>query len=204
MAAPAPARSSPVLTVDGGTGLHNGQVWQRNCGEERAVRLWHRSEQSANRMQAVNGLFYGDGKGCSKTCIKEPNCLDSSGKTQACTSACGDGNLDPGEDCDDGTWWTSMVVRRSAGSKVASLARLRPARTPRLARRAQVNASNSPSSTVTSSRRMSPRRTPGLLLPGTKKSGSTRPRPSAFPTQAVLPRATTRPHAAGASWLRIC
>ncbi len=52
--------------------------------------------------KAVNGLFYGDGKGCSKTCTKEPSCQDGSGKTQACTSACGDGNLDPGEDCDDG------------------------------------------------------------------------------------------------------
>ena len=51
---------------------------------------------------AVNGLFYGDGKGCSKTCTKEPTCQDSSGKTQACTAACGDGNLDLGEDCDDG------------------------------------------------------------------------------------------------------
>jgi len=51
---------------------------------------------------AVNGLFYGDGKGCSKTCTKEPTCQDSSGKTQACTSACGDGNMDPNEDCDDG------------------------------------------------------------------------------------------------------
>ena len=52
--------------------------------------------------KAVNGLFYGDGKGCSKTCTKEPSCLDSSGKTQACTTSCGDGNLDPGEECDDG------------------------------------------------------------------------------------------------------
>jgi cysteine-rich repeat protein len=52
--------------------------------------------------KAVNGLFYGDGKGCSKTCTKEPNCLDSSGKTQACTQSCGDGNIDPGEECDDG------------------------------------------------------------------------------------------------------
>ena len=52
--------------------------------------------------KAVNGLFYGDGSGCSKTCTKEPTCQDSSGKTQACTSTCGDGNLDPGEDCDDG------------------------------------------------------------------------------------------------------
>jgi cysteine-rich repeat protein len=52
--------------------------------------------------KVVNGLFYGDGKGCSKTCTKEPSCVDSSGKTQACTATCGDGNLDPGEDCDDG------------------------------------------------------------------------------------------------------
>ncbi len=52
--------------------------------------------------KAVNGLFYGDGKGCSKTCTKEPDCQDASGKTQACTTSCGDGNLDPGEDCDDG------------------------------------------------------------------------------------------------------
>ena len=52
--------------------------------------------------KAVNGLFYGDGKGCSKTCTKEPNCLDSSGKTQACTATCGDGNMDPSEECDDG------------------------------------------------------------------------------------------------------
>jgi cysteine-rich repeat protein len=52
--------------------------------------------------KAVNGLFYGDGKGCSKTCTQEPICQDSSGKTQACSTACGDGRLDPGEDCDDG------------------------------------------------------------------------------------------------------
>jgi len=54
--------------------------------------------------KAVNGLFYGDpnNPGCSKTCTKEPSCQDSSGKTQACTTSCGDGNLDPGEECDDG------------------------------------------------------------------------------------------------------
>ena len=49
-----------------------------------------------------NGLFYGDGKGCSKTCTKEPSCRDSSGKNRACDTACGDGNIDPGEACDDG------------------------------------------------------------------------------------------------------
>jgi cysteine-rich repeat protein len=52
--------------------------------------------------KGVNGLFYGDGKGCSKTCTKEPSCQDSTGKTVACTSTCGDGNVDPGEGCDDG------------------------------------------------------------------------------------------------------
>ena len=53
--------------------------------------------------KAVNGLFYGDGSGCSKTCTKEPTCIDSSsGKTRACDAICGDGNVDPNEDCDDG------------------------------------------------------------------------------------------------------
>lgn len=52
---------------------------------------------------AINGLFYGDGKGCSKTCTKEPSCRDSAGKTQACTPTCGDGNVDTAtEKCDDG------------------------------------------------------------------------------------------------------
>jgi cysteine-rich repeat protein len=51
---------------------------------------------------ARNGLFYGDGGGCSKTCTREPNCRDSAGRNQACDATCGDGNLDPGEACDDG------------------------------------------------------------------------------------------------------
>jgi cysteine-rich repeat protein len=49
-----------------------------------------------------NGLFYGDGRGCTRFCTPEPVCRDASGHTQACTSACGDGKIDPGEDCDDG------------------------------------------------------------------------------------------------------
>jgi len=48
-----------------------------------------------------NGLFYGDGTGCSKTCTDEPNCRPA-GATQACTTFCGDGNVDSGEGCDDG------------------------------------------------------------------------------------------------------
>jgi fibro-slime domain-containing protein len=51
----------------------------------------------------VNGIFFGDGKGCSRTCSQEPVCRDSSGKNRACDMTCGDGNVDPsGEDCDDG------------------------------------------------------------------------------------------------------
>jgi fibro-slime domain-containing protein len=50
----------------------------------------------------LNGLFYGDGKGCSKTCTNEPTCRNANGVTGACSHACGDGNKDTGEDCDDG------------------------------------------------------------------------------------------------------
>ncbi|HEY4184765.1 MAG TPA: DUF4215 domain-containing protein [Polyangia bacterium] len=53
-----------------------------------------------------NGIFVGDGKGCSRTCTTEPSCRDSSGKNQACKSVCGDGNVDmsqgSSEECDDG------------------------------------------------------------------------------------------------------
>lgn len=49
-----------------------------------------------------NGLFYGDGSGCSKTCTQEPICHDASGKRSACSEVCGDGNKSPNEACDDG------------------------------------------------------------------------------------------------------
>jgi len=49
-----------------------------------------------------NGLFLGDATGCSKTCTPEPNCRDATGSNTACTTFCGDGHLDPNEDCDDG------------------------------------------------------------------------------------------------------
>ena len=49
-----------------------------------------------------NGLFNGDGTGCSKTCTKEPTCRSASGKTQACSTSCGNGNIETGEECDDG------------------------------------------------------------------------------------------------------
>jgi fibro-slime domain-containing protein len=52
----------------------------------------------------LNGLFTGDGKGCSRTCTQEPTCRDASGKTTACVTRCGDGNIDTNRDeqCDDG------------------------------------------------------------------------------------------------------
>lgn len=49
-----------------------------------------------------NGLMFGDGSGCSKSCTKEPVCRDKDGHNTVCTPRCGDGNLDTGEDCDDG------------------------------------------------------------------------------------------------------
>jgi cysteine-rich repeat protein len=52
--------------------------------------------------KSINGLFYGDGQGCSMTCTREPNCRDEAGLNRACDTICGDGHLDPGEECDDG------------------------------------------------------------------------------------------------------
>jgi len=51
-----------------------------------------------------NGLFNGDGTGCSKTCTTEPICrgTNGTGATHACATTCGNGNLETGEDCDDG------------------------------------------------------------------------------------------------------
>ena len=51
-----------------------------------------------------NGLFNGDGTGCSKTCTLEPICRGTAGTgtTHACNTVCGNGNLEAGEACDDG------------------------------------------------------------------------------------------------------
>jgi len=50
-----------------------------------------------------NGLFYGDGKGCSNACTPEPLCRDpAGGPTHECTSVCGDGMRLGNEECDDG------------------------------------------------------------------------------------------------------
>jgi len=47
-----------------------------------------------------NGLFFGDGSGCSKTCTKEPTCKRND--TAGCAQVCGDGNKGGDEECDDG------------------------------------------------------------------------------------------------------
>ncbi|MES1206419.1 MAG: DUF4215 domain-containing protein [Pseudomonadota bacterium] len=49
----------------------------------------------------LNGLFLGNGTGCSKTCTKEPLCRTGA-TTRACDVTCGNGNIETGEDCDDG------------------------------------------------------------------------------------------------------
>jgi cysteine-rich repeat protein len=55
-----------------------------------------------NGCVAINGLFLGDGHGCSRNCTKEPSCRDSTGKNRACDIVCGDGVLDASEACEDG------------------------------------------------------------------------------------------------------
>jgi len=49
----------------------------------------------------LNGLFLGNGMGCSKTCTKEPICRDGA-TTRACDVSCGNGNIEGDEKCDDG------------------------------------------------------------------------------------------------------
>jgi fibro-slime domain-containing protein len=55
---------------------------------------------------SANGLFYGDGQGCSLTCTTEPTCRDATAingnYNRACDKKCGDGMKGPGEACDDG------------------------------------------------------------------------------------------------------
>jgi cysteine-rich repeat protein len=51
---------------------------------------------------ASNGIFFGDGAGCSMTCSREPVCRDEAGKNRPCDPVCGDGSRDPSEGCDDG------------------------------------------------------------------------------------------------------
>jgi cysteine-rich repeat protein len=49
-----------------------------------------------------NGVFTGDGRGCTRACVPAPLCLDGAGNTQACSESCGDGFVTGSEACDDG------------------------------------------------------------------------------------------------------
>jgi len=77
---------------------------QRHSRSGGGLRLRHRSDEVADGCTGPNGLFNGDGTGCSKTCTKEPICrgTNGTGATHACTPTCGNGNLESGEGCDDG------------------------------------------------------------------------------------------------------
>ena len=85
-------RDVAVANVCGNGKLESGEAC--DCGND--------PNNLPSSCKAVNGLFYGDGRGCSKTCSKEPICLSAGGQTQACAAVCGDGNVDPSEGCDDG------------------------------------------------------------------------------------------------------
>lgn len=87
---------SSTCQVEPGWDCSSGTCIQSVCGNGK-VESGESCDDGAN-----NGLFYGNGTGCSKTCTIEPNCRNGAGINQACTTTCGDGNLDAGEGCDDG------------------------------------------------------------------------------------------------------
>lgn len=50
---------------------------------------------------ATNGILMDDGTGCTSTCQHEPTCIDGGGDSQ-CLAICGDGIVQPAEECDSG------------------------------------------------------------------------------------------------------
>jgi fibro-slime domain-containing protein len=75
-----------------------------NCTPSKCGNAEVEDGEACDLGDALNGLFHGDGSGCSSTCTNEPTCRDEAGTTQACVTRCGDGNIDTyrGEACDDG------------------------------------------------------------------------------------------------------
>ncbi len=158
--------------------------------------------------KAMNGLFYGDGKGCSKTCTIG---ADLPGQLRQ----------DPG---------LHLGLRRRQSRSRRRLRRCQRARRRWLFLEVQgggwlhVLATKTSQDSTDCARRgirghacdlpviyrdfqpenVSSGGHPDFSFFGTKFDGSNRPPPSAFPTRADRPRATTRPRAAGASWPTIC
>ena len=54
-------------------------LWQRREGGGRSLRLRHQPDDVPLGCTGPNGLFNGDGTGCSKTCTKEPICRERRG-----------------------------------------------------------------------------------------------------------------------------
>ena len=70
-------------------GLH---LRQRREGRQRGLRLRHQPGGPwPTGCTGPNGLFFGDGTGCSKTCTKEPTCRDRRQAPEAAPSSCGNG-----------------------------------------------------------------------------------------------------------------
>ena len=110
-AARPPARSSPARLA-----TRRARASARRRSAATARRKGPRAATAEQQRRAVpggqgpggadckgpNGLFFGDATGCSKTCTKEPACRTSAGVTGACAVTCGNGNVETGEECDDG------------------------------------------------------------------------------------------------------
>ena len=134
-----------------------------------------------------NGLFNGDGTGCSKTCTKEPTCRNASGKTQACSTSCGNGNIETGEDCDDGNQRQRRrllgYLQDGGGLQLRDRAR-RTTRSTACRAETAASASSCRSSTATTRTRASPAAT---------RTSSTWARPC--PTRSASRVSTARPGA---------
>lgn len=85
---------SKTCILEPGYDCSSGTCQEIVCGDG------ERTGSESCDLAELNGLFNGDGSGCSKTCTPEPNCRQN-GTTGACSTACGDGNIDADEECDD-------------------------------------------------------------------------------------------------------
>jgi len=84
--------------------LHEGSVRERSQGDGEQCDCGTDPTNLPTGCTGPNGLLNGDGTCCTNTCHMEPNLPRNkrTGTTHACTGTCGDGNINPGEECDDG------------------------------------------------------------------------------------------------------